>query len=85
MNTEAAKVDVAEGDFVEATFIGDRSIIRRGVVITVFNSQTVVVKGWNFESLCDQPKRISSDKLTAKDRDLINLVTRPSGNPIKEV
>jgi hypothetical protein len=73
---ESGKVEVKVGDFVEAVFVADQTLIRRGVVIDVLGPITVVVKGWDWESICDNPIVIPATGLSAKDKDLINWVFR---------
>lgn len=68
----AESEQICEGDFVEAVFVGDQSITRRGVVISVLNFKTVVVKGWDFESLCENPRKLELSQLSDKERQLFN-------------
>lgn len=70
------EAEVAVGDFVEAVFVADQSIKRRGVVIKVLSQKSVIVKGWDFESLCDNPQIIDGRELSTKDRDLLNWVLK---------
>ena len=74
MENEKVEAEVAVGDFVEAVFVADPSIIRRGVVVKIFGPRSVVVKGWEFESLCENPRKIPDSKLTAKDLDLASFI-----------
>ncbi len=69
MRSEQAEVKV--GDFVEAGFIADSSITRRGIVIEILNQKTVVVKGKDFQSTCENPRIIPMDDLSASELELV--------------
>jgi hypothetical protein len=69
------KAEVKVGDFVEAVFAGDPTLIRRGVVVEVIGPKTVMVQGPDFQSQCDDPRIIPTFELTPKDHELKRLVT----------
>lgn len=69
MLNENAEVKV--GDFVEAVFIVDGSITRRGIVIEVLNQKTVVVRGKDFQSTCENPRIIPMEDLFANELELV--------------
>ncbi|MCX6739957.1 MAG: hypothetical protein NTZ49_01875 [Candidatus Parcubacteria bacterium] len=72
MLSEKAVVKV--GDFVEAVFVADPSMTRRGVVVEVIGPKTVMVQGPDYKSQCDNPRIIPDSKLTPKDHDLRRMV-----------
>ena len=73
------KVEVTVGDFVEAVFIGDRSITRRGIVVEVLNQKTVEVKGLGFKSTCDNLKVIPISELDSAELELLTQYLAGSG------
>jgi hypothetical protein len=76
MPSGSEKAEVRVGDFVEAVFIGDKSITRRGVVTEVWNQRTVVVRGKEFESICGNPRIIPVENLIATELELVSSVTK---------
>lgn len=71
MASGSEKAEVKVGDFVEAVFIADRSIIRRGIVVEVLNQKTVEVKGLDFKSTCDNLKVIPISELDSAELELL--------------
>lgn len=64
-------MSVRKGDFVEATTVGARRILKQGLVTSIYPDGTCLVEMGAVLTLCEKPKKISEKKLNRPQRDWI--------------